>query len=339
VHALKEDIKELSIKFLKNSMKNIIIIILFFCSATLFAQGEKENYKEVASKFRSHYNTKSYDSIFLMFDAAMKEALPKEKTNIFFSELNKGYGSMNTMEFLDLENGAHVYKTTFDTGLRNVLIYLDPENKIGGLLIKSHIQKNLPKLERNITKMIAPFKEQWFVFWGGETVAQNYHMADENQKYAYDLLMVNEGSSYKGDPKKNESYLVFGKDIIAPCDAKVIKVIKGVIDNVPGELNPKELTGNTIVLETAEKEFILFAHLMKNSILVKVGDIVKQGQVMAQCGNSGNSTEAHLHLQLQNVADFFQATGAKMYFDKIMVNGKIKEDYIPVKEDYIKNIN
>lgn len=59
---------------------------------------------------------------------------------------------------------------------------------------------------------------------------------------------------------------------------------------------------------------------------------------MAKCGNSGNSTEPHLHLQLQNVPDFFQATGARLYFDKILVNGKIREDYMPVKEDLIKNV-
>jgi len=321
-------------------MQKLIFVISLFFTLTVASQAEKDNYKKMSLEFIKNYNSKSYDSIFSMFDAGMKKVLTKEKNTIFFSGINENYGAMQKMEFLDFENGAHVYKVTFDTGLRNILIYLNTENKIGGLLVKSHIPKNLPKIERNTTKMMLPFKEEWFVFWGGETVAQNYHVADENQKYAYDLFMVKDGSSYKGDSKKNESYFVFGKDIIAPCDAKVVKVIKNVIDNIPGELNPKQLTGNTIVLETSKKEFVLFAHLKQNSILVKVGDTVKQGQEIAQCGNSGNSTEAHLHLQLQNVADFFQATGGKLYFSNIMVNGKLKkEDYIPVKEDFIKNIN
>jgi len=192
---------------------------------------------------------------------------------------------------------------------------------------------------RNSTKMIIPFKEEVFVFWGGTTVEQNYHVAYKNQKYAYDILMVADGASFKGDPLKNENYYIFGKEILAPCNAIVAKVIKGVKDNVPGVLNPDQLTGNTIVLETANKEFILIAHLKEGSILVEEGQEVVQGEVLAQCGNSGNTTEAHLHLSLQNDVEMFNSTGGKLYFDKILVNGELKEDYLPVKEDYIKNIN
>ncbi len=320
-------------------MKRILIIILFLNISVLSAQEEKENYKNAALKFTNFYNAKNYDSIFSMFNVDMKKALPLDKTNAFFKSIETSIGAIKKHEFLKIKDLSHIYKMTFDNGVRDVLIYLNQANEIGGMFVSVHRPIDLPKLARNTTKMIWPFKEKSFVFWGGETVAQNYHMAQEVQQYAYDILMVANGSSHKGDAKKNESYFVFGKDIMAPCDAKVVKVIKGVIDNVPGELNPKQLTGNTIVLETSQKEFILFAHLKQNSILVKVGDEVKQGQVMAKCGNSGNSTEAHLHLQLQNVADFFQATGAKLYFDKIMVNGKLKEDYIPVKEDFVKNID
>ncbi|WP_272150611.1 M23 family metallopeptidase [Tenacibaculum aiptasiae] len=208
------------------------------------------------------------------------------------------------------------------------------------LVINAQEKKELfPKLERNSTKMIFPFKEETFVYWGGEDLEKNYHNEDINQQYAYDILMVANGAPYKGNPKQNESYFIFGKDIIAPCDAKVVKVIKGVKDNIPGELNSKELTGNTIVLMTSKKEYILFAHLMNNSIKVKVGESVKQGQVIAKCGNSGNTTQAHLHLQLQNTVELLDATGAKLYFDKLLVNGKIKKDYLPVKEDFVKNID
>ncbi len=320
-------------------MKQLIIIILLFNISVLSAQDEKENYKKAVLKLKSFYNAKSYDSIFTMFNVDMKKALPLDKTEAFFESIETSIGAIKTHEFLKTKNLSHIYKITFDSGIRDVSMYLNQNNEIGGMYVSVHRPTDLPKLARNTTKMIWPFKEESFVFWGGETVAQNYHMAQEVQQYAYDILMVANGSSHKGDAKKNESYFVFGKDVMAPCDAKVVKVTKGVIDNIPGELNPKQLTGNTIVLETSQQEYILFAHLKQNSILVKVGDEVKQGQVMAQCGNSGNSTEAHLHLQLQNVADFFQATGAKLYFDKIMVNGKLKEDYIPVKEDFVKNID
>ena len=186
--------------------------------------------------------------------------------------------------------------------------------------------------------MILPFHEEWFVFWGGTTEDQNYHVAHENQKYAYDILIMKDGVSFTGDPKNNESYFAFGKEIIAPCDAKVVKVITGVEDNIPGELNPEQLTGNTIVLETSNKEYILFAHLKHQSIVVREGQFIRQGALLAQCGNSGNTSEPHLHLSLQNTLDMNIATGGKLYFEKILVNGELQRVYLPVKGDVVKNI-
>lgn len=209
---------------------------------------------------------------------------------------------------------------------------------VGCSVKKKEEKKELAVFKRNTTKMIWPFKEETFVYWGGEKLEQNYHNEDVNQQYAYDVLMVANGAPFEGDPKKNESYFIFGKDIMAPCDAKVVKIIDGVEDNVPGDLNENQLTGNTIVLKTDKEEFLLFAHLKNASISVKEGAEVKQGQVIAQCGNSGNTTQAHLHLQLQNTVELLEATGAKLYFDNILVNGDLKEDYMPIKEDFIKNI-
>jgi len=167
---------------------------------------------------------------------------------------------------------------------------------------------------------------------------KNYHVAHENQKYAYDILMIKDGASYKGDAKKNESYYVFGKDIIAPCDGKVVQVIKGIHDNIPGELNPAEATGNSVVIETAAKEYVLFAHMKQGTVAVEEGQEVKQGDLLGQCGNSGNTTEPHLHLSLQNTVSMFGATGGKLFFKELLVNGELKKDYLPEKGDKIKNI-
>jgi murein DD-endopeptidase MepM/ murein hydrolase activator NlpD len=92
-------------------------------------------------------------------------------------------------------------------------------------------------------------------------------------------------------------------------------------------------------LKTTNNEFILYAHLKEGSIVVEEGQDIVQGELLGQCGNSGNSTEPHLHLSLQNDVEMFNSTGAKLYFDKLIVNGEEKEDYLPVKEDFIKNIN
>jgi murein DD-endopeptidase MepM/ murein hydrolase activator NlpD len=72
--------------------------------------------------------------------------------------------------------------------------------------------------------------------------------------------------------------------------------------------------------------------------MVEEGQEVRQGEVLARCGNSGNTTEPHLHLSLQNTINMQDATGAKLYFDQLSVNGEIKTDYLPVKEDFIRNL-
>ena len=72
-------------------------------------------------------------------------------------------------------------------------------------------------------------------------------------------------------------------------------------------------------------------------LLCSRGRSLKQGQYLGKCGNSGNSTQPHLHFHIQNVEDMNSATGAKAYFDKIMVDGVYKADYSPIKDQRIQN--
>lgn len=322
-------------------MKRILYVLVFVAGLnSSFSQDELGNYAVASSQFMALYNNADYEGIFNLFDADMKKALPRERTLRFFTQnVNNLMGNIQSMQFFGFKRGAHLYRTIFDNAVADVLISLNTKNEISGLYITPSKPLDFPLLERNTTPMILPFKEEWFVFWGGTTLEQNFHLREISQQYAYDLMMVADGSSHKGDSKSNESYLVFGKEIIAPCDARVAKVITGVPDNIPGETNLDQLTGNTIVLETPIGEYLLFAHLKKGSILVEEGADVLQGEPLAQCGNSGNSTEPHLHLSLQNDVEMFNSTGARLYFDRILVNGEVREDYLPVKEDFIQNIN
>ncbi len=301
------------------------------------AQTEEARYRKVADALMASYNQEAYADIFEMFSPEMKAALPMEKTAAFFGmNIRAGSGDLKEMEFYKQSGGAHIYKATFERAVLDMQLALNAENQIAGLYVKPHVAA--PVLERNTTAMDLPFRGEWFVYWGGETEAQNYHMADVNQQFAYDIMKVANGSSHSGDPKKNESYFAFGEEILAPCDATIVLAVDGVPDNVPGETNPIFVTGNVLVLKTAAGEYVLMGHLMEGSLLVGKGDQVKKGQVLARCGNSGNSTEPHLHLQLQNTRDIHKATGARLLFRRILANGTPREEYMPVKEDFIKNI-
>ena len=149
-------------------------------------------------------------------------------------------------------------------------------------------------------------------------------------------LSWKEGKSFRTDGKTNEDYYAFGQPISAPCDGEVVLSVDGVKDNVPGVLNPFYVPGNSVLLKTKNGEYVFFAHFKQNSVRVKQGDKVKQGEVLGLCGNSGNSSEAHLHFHLQNVEDFTLATGIKCHFDKLKVNGIVKTDYSPLKRETIE---
>lgn len=80
-----------------------------------------------------------------------------------------------------------------------------------------------------------------------------------------------------------------------PVDAEVLRCGDGLND---GELNPAKPAGNHVVLGAGSEE-ILIAHLKKGSVAVTAGQRVQAGQLLGVVGNSGNSTEPHLHIHAQ----------------------------------------
>ena len=318
-------------------MKNILILITFlsiFNSAN--SQIEKENYKQVSTRFVSFYNVDKNDSIVAMFSPEMNAALPLDKFSQVTAGLKVQFGVIKKIRFVRLQSASALYETTFDNAVLGMTITLNPKNEIAGLLFKPYTEAK--EIIRNNTKMKLPFKGEWSVTWGGDTKEQNYHVESVAQKNAFDFLIYDEkGLTHKGTGEANEDYYAFGKELYAPCDGEVVLVVDGIKDNIPGVLNPIYIPGNTVIIKTATGEYAFFAHFKQHSIVVKQGQKVIQGEVLGLCGNSGNSSEPHLHFHIQNVEDMNIATGVKCYFERIMVNGINKTDYSPIKNEKISN--
>lgn len=318
-------------------MKNLLILAVLLLSCNFSkAQTEKDNYKQASSRFVSLFNENENDSIVAMFSAEMKTALPVEK----FSQVNAGLkmqlGSIKKIKFVRLQGASALYEATFENAVLGMTITLNSSNEIAGLLFKPYTEAK--EIIRNTSKMQLPFKGEWSVTWGGDTKELNYHVESIAQKNAFDILIKDDiGATHKGTGEANEDYYAFGKELYAPCDGEVVLVVDGVKDNIPGTLNPVYIPGNTVIIKTSVGEFAYFAHFKQNSIVVKQGQKVKAGSLLGLCGNSGNSSEPHLHFHIQNVEDMTKATGAKCYFEKIKVNGLVKSDYSPVKGEKIEN--
>jgi murein DD-endopeptidase MepM/ murein hydrolase activator NlpD len=89
--------------------------------------------------------------------------------------------------------------------------------------------------------------------------------------------------------------MIFEDTVFCPCDSKILYVENSVNDNPIGHSNSENPAGNHIWLQKGVY-YILIAHLQKGSISVKVGDSVKTGQMLGKVGNSGNTSEPHLHI-------------------------------------------
>jgi len=127
--------------------------------------------------------------------------------------------------------------------------------------------------------------------------------------------------------------------VLAPADGVVTEVVSGVRDNQPGSMNPYSAVGNAILIEHRQGEVSLLAHLKQGSIRVKAGEHVTRGQVLALCGNSGNSSEPHLHYHVQNSAVMQDGLGIPVYFDGVFVTKErrkeARSEYSPVKGDIV----
>lgn len=324
-------------------------ILLCVCAGlilavNIFAQTAAEKVQKAAEAFVSSYNSKNYAAIEESFNAQMKKAVPGDKLKAFIDGTHAQFGKIVSLGSPKFNAPTvAVFPAEFERGKLEMLIALDGDGKIGGLrLTPPQAEKPKNTSSRNKTKMILPFKGEWFVFWGGDTATQNYHQDAPNQRFAFDIVKVDaEGKTHKGDGTKNEDYYVFGQEIIAPADGVVTYVVDGIHDNVPGEMNRMFVPGNIVIIKHADGEYSLFAHFKQNSIRVKIGDKVKQGQTLGLCGNSGNSSEAHLHFQVQNTPFFENEASMKTFFEKVTVkrDGKTetKTDYSPVKGDIVKN--
>jgi murein DD-endopeptidase MepM/ murein hydrolase activator NlpD len=323
-------------------MKNLLILISILCfSNTIFGQAEKPKYIVVLSDFETKYNAKNYEAIFMMFSEEMQKALPLPKTLAYFSNIEAELGKISKREFINFVKGTFAsYKTIFDKGATASLnVSVDGNSKINGIYVTAFVESNLPKIERNATKLRLPFNDTWNITWGGDTKELNYHVESIAQKNAFDIVIKDEkGKTFKTDGKTNEDYYAFGKELIAPCEGEVVLAVDGVKDNSPGDLNPIYLPGNTVIIKTVNNEYLFFAHFKNHSIVVKEGQKVRQGQLLGLCGNSGNSSEAHLHFHIQNVENMNIATGVKCYFENINVNGKSQKDYSPLKNEKISNL-
>ena len=127
-------------------------------------------------------------------------------------------------------------------------------------------------------------------------------------------------------------FFAFGQPILAPASGIVVDVHEGELDH-PGRRSQlallpyalgqgarlrqgvEALAGNYVTIALSDgASFVALAHLRAGRVRVRIGQRVVEGEQIAECGNSGNSTEPHVHLQVMDSADLSLARGVQMSF-------------------------
>src|SRR5690606_1438156 len=173
-----------------------------------------------------------------------------------------------------------------------------------------------------------PFDGAWMVIWGGESEFLNYHSPVPQQRYAHDIVIWRDGATYSGGGTRNEDYHCYGQPQYAPADGTIVTVVDEYPDATPGVMleagSDVHPAGNHIVIEVADGEYVVMAHFIPGSIAVSEGDTVSAGDLVGLTGNSGNSSEPHVHIHLQSGADMMDSDtiGLPMEFTDVLVNGE-----------------
>jgi hypothetical protein len=210
----------------------------------------------------------------------------------------------------------------------NLSVLIQSLKQIWGIIALEYKYKGkLPDKDNysGFNKYSLPFLGEWTVVNGGVTQKDSHSWDIPTQRYAYDFIILDEeGKSFYGEETMSQAFYCYGKDILAPADGIVIEIGDGQPDSrITADrkviCTAHDIRGNYIIIKHAEEEYSLLAHLKPGSIKVSVGQHVMRGHKIAQCGNSGNSSEPHLHFQIQAGKSFYSSPGIPIEFCNLSV--------------------
>ncbi|MBD3258685.1 peptidoglycan DD-metalloendopeptidase family protein [candidate division GN15 bacterium] len=319
----------------------ILLVTVSLSTALVSADDRAARFEPLVNHIVESFNAGDYNSLRRDFNDDMAAALPTGQTVQFFGTVMAEAGSITDVgePTFPMPSVAE-YPITCERSLFTLQVALDADDKVAGLRLKPRHEEPPDVPAQNQVSLRLPFDGRWYVYWGGDTEDVNYHVHTPNQRHAFDMVIVDDrGSTHSGDGSSNKDYYCFGKKLLAPADGVVTDVINGVRDNEPGTMNPYSALGNTVIIKHSDNEYSVLAHLKYAGVMVAVGDSVKQGAVIGLCGNSGNSSEAHLHYHMQHTNVIPDGIGIKCIFDSVVVvrdgDPETRVNYSPVQGDMV----
>jgi hypothetical protein len=167
------------------------------------------------------------------------------------------------------------------------------------------------------------------------------------QRYAIDWVRyrIEKGTAvtWSGREDQNSSYFCYDNPIYSVADGTVVDAMDGIPENVPHSgkyavgLTFINAGGNHVVVDIGDNRYVFYAHMRPGSLTVKVGDHVKTGQILGHVGNTGSSTEPHLHMHIVDHPSFLAGHGVPYEFTSFSATGSPETIQKPRDEMVFRN--
>ena len=242
----------------------------------------------------------------------------------------------SVMIFLMLDLG----KTAAPSAVAHILHVFDDKNDAHDVTLAP-----LPVVDESPIVVAPPLRGQWIAGDSVNNMPDAAHrraviVADGHawlaQRYAIDWVQIQTvdgaATTFKGPEDKNDSYFCYNRPIYSVATGKVADVSDGMPENVPHSgayavpLDFNNAAGNHIVVEIAPHRYVLYAHMRPGSVQVKLGDRVHVGQLLGHVGNTGSSTEPHLHMHIDDQPSFLAGNGVPYEFTEGQASGPVTAD-------------
>ncbi len=149
------------------------------------------------------------------------------------------------------------------------------------------------------------------VIQGGASLLVNHHLRSDSQRYAIDFVRVAEDYGLAPLRGSLDDFPTYDVPVLSPCHGVISEVVESASDKGMGDpISATEPFGNHVVIRSAEA-VVVVAHLKQWTLQVSAGDIIIPGQVLGLAGNSGRSSEPHVHIHVENLKEL----GVPMTFE------------------------
>ncbi|WP_199431773.1 M23 family metallopeptidase [Qaidamihabitans albus] len=202
-----------------------------------------------------------------------------------------------------------------------------------------------------------PVAGRWLALNSPATRVPSHGTRAYGQSHAVDLVyepLDRERPAFGAGPgmRPPQDFPAFGEPVLSPVPGRVVRVrdrardhrsrnarwslvyllLEGMLREFGGA---GRVIGNHVVVDAGDGCFALVAHLRQGSATVREGDTVRAGQQLARCGNSGNSTEPHVHVQLMDRASPGIAQGLPMRFAGVRIGDGPVTDGMPADNEHL----